>query len=115
MAIKNSGLKNILAKAKFLAKIPLILAKRPLLACFCIFFVSLIFGGFLFYKYVILVQKIEPEISQKDFFIKDKLYQEVLKIWQEKDEKSRNADLKEYPNFFWLPTVEKKVEKKLTN
>jgi len=62
--------------------------------------VAFIFGGFIFYKYNILAQKAEPEITEKPLQFKEKTYQDVLKIWQEKEKRFNEADLKEYPDPF---------------
>ena len=85
---------------KFLEKLSLNTAQHAFLACLFLFFLSLIFGGFLFYKYSILIQKVEPEVLDKSILFKEKIYQEVLEIWQENERIFQEADFKKYPNPF---------------
>lgn len=84
---------------EFLGKCPLILAKHFLLTSLSLFLLALIFGGFLFYKYVFLAQRAEPELSDS-FLLKKKTHQEVLEIWQEQEKRFSEADSKEYPDPF---------------
>lgn len=84
----------------FLKKLPRILGEKAFLTFLGLFFLSLIFGAFIFYKYSILIKEIEPQITEKPLQFKEKTYQEVLKIWQEKEIKFRETDFKEYPDPF---------------
>ncbi|MBZ9578091.1 hypothetical protein KJA13_03645 [Patescibacteria group bacterium] len=85
---------------KFLEKLSLSIAQHAFLACLFLFLLSLIFGGFLFYKYSILAQKVEPEALDRFVLLKEGAYQEVLGVWQEHERISQEADFKEYPNPF---------------
>jgi len=85
---------------KFLEKLSLSITQHAFLACLFLFLLSLIFGGFLFYKYSISAQKVEPEALDKSVLLKEEAYQEVLEIWQAHERISQEADFKEYPNPF---------------
>lgn len=84
----------------FLKKLPKILAERAFLTFLGLMILSLILGAFLFYKYSFLTKKIEPQITERPFKFKEKTYEDVLKIWQEREERFKKADLKECPNPF---------------
>jgi len=85
---------------EFFKKLPRTLGERAFLTFLGLLLIALIFGGLVFYKYSILVEKAEPEISEIPLKFKEKTYQDVLKIWQEKEKRFEEADLKEYPNPF---------------
>jgi len=97
MKIPKLKLKKI---KDFLKKLPRTLGERAFLTFLGLLLIALIFGGLVFYKYSILVEKAEPEISEIPLKFKEKTYQDVLKIWQEKEKRFEEADLKEYPNPF---------------
>lgn len=85
---------------KILGKLPWFLAEHAFLACLVLFFISLIFGALLFYKYNILAQRVKPGGLDQSFLLKENIYQEVLKVWQGEEEKFQEADFREYPNPF---------------
>ena len=84
----------------FLKKLPRILAERVFLTFLGLLILSLIFGAFLFYKYNFLIKKIEPQITERPLKFKEKTYEDVLKSWQEREERFKEAEFKEYPNPF---------------
>lgn len=84
----------------FLGKLPRILAKNSFLTFWVLLVFALIIGAFLFYKYAFLIKKIEPQIIEKHFDFNKKNYEDVLKIWQEKEKKFSEIELKIYPNPF---------------
>ena len=103
----------------FLKKIPKILGARAFLTFLGLLFFSLIGGGIIFYRYSILVEKTELDVSEEPLQFKEKTYQEVLKTWQEKEKKFREADLKQYLDPFQeireessVPTTELEEEEK---
>jgi len=85
---------------KPLSKVPLIITMHAFWACLILFLLSFAIGANLFYKYSILAQKSESESLEQTVLFKEKTYQQVLEIWQERDERFQQADLKEYPNPF---------------
>lgn len=91
--------KNLKLK-KFLVRLPWIIAEHAFLACLFLFVLALIFGGLSFYKYNILAQRVELETLDQSLLLKEKIYQEILAIWQEQEKRFDEADSKEYPNPF---------------
>ena len=85
---------------KFFKKLPWILGKNFFLASICFIILSLILGSFLFYRYNILDKKVELQITEKPLQFDEKTYQDILKIWQEREERLNEADLREYLNPF---------------
>ena len=84
----------------FSKKLPKILGERAFLTYLGLLVLALILGGFIFYQYNILAKKTEIQITEKLLEFKKEVYDKVLKIWQEKEEKFEGADFKEYPNLF---------------
>lgn len=85
---------------KILSKVPLIIATYAFRTCLILFILSLAIGADLFYKYNILAQRTEPESSEQAVFFKEKTYRQVLEIWQEREKRFQEADLKEYSDPF---------------
>ena len=84
----------------FLKKLPRILGEKAFLTFLGLMVFSLIFGAFLFYKYSFLTKKSEPQIPESPLKFKEKAYEDVLKAWQEREERFNKAEFKEYPNPF---------------
>lgn len=83
-----------------LKKLPRNLTERAFLTFLGLLFFGLIIGGIVFYNYVILVQKSEPEIGEKLLQFKEKNYDNALRVWQEREERFKETDLKQYSNPF---------------
>jgi len=87
-----------------LKRLPRILAEHIFLSFLGLLSLALIFGGFIFYKYSILTEKIEPKILEKPLQFKEALYQKILEEWQIRQKRFEEAELKEYPDPFRGPT-----------
>lgn len=104
---------------KFFKKLPRILGTHTFLTFLGLLVLALIFGSLIFYKYSFLAEKEKPEVFEKPLQFKEKTYQEVLKIWQKREERFEEADFKEYPDPFReikeKPPVmeEKKIEEEI--
>jgi len=85
---------------EFFKKLLRVLGERAFLTFLGLLIITLIFGGFIFYKYSILAAKMEPQVTEKPLQFKEKTYQAVLKFWQEKEKRFKEVDLKEYSNPF---------------
>ena len=85
---------------KFLGKVPLIITTHAFWACLILFILSLAIGANLFYKYSILAQRAEPEGLEQTVLFKERTYQKVLEIWQEREKRFQEADFKEYSDPF---------------
>lgn len=86
----------------FLKNLPHTLGARAFLTFLGLLFLSLIFGGFVFYKYSILIEKETPQIITPEELnqFNKKTYEEVVKIWQEKEKRFESSESKEYPDPF---------------
>ncbi len=97
MKLKKIKLENIKTRLK---KLPKNLAEKAFLTFLKLFCISLIFGSFIFYQYVILGQKIEPQVTEKPIQFKEKTYESVLRFWQVREETIKEIDSKSYSNPF---------------
>ena len=61
---------------------------------------DVLFGGFIFYKYIFLAKNQKPEINTASFQFEDDPYQKVLNQWQERDTKLAEYLQKNYPSPF---------------
>ena len=95
--LKAIKLKDVKA---FLVKIPRALAKRAFWVFLGLFLLSSIVSFFVYYRYAALIKEVQPQTIGKRFKFKSKTYQEILTVWQEKEEISEQVDTKEYPNLF---------------
>lgn len=97
---KLSILQNLVKQVAKIKKIPWVLAEHVFLTFLIFFFFVLILGGFIFYKYSILMEKEEPEVLGKVFQFEEKVYQEVLKEWQKREKRFNETLEKEYSDPF---------------
>jgi len=104
MKVPKIKLKKIKEAIK---KLPRILGERAFLFFLALFSLFLIFGGLVYYKYSILVPRVEPEIfeSEKPIKFQESTYQEILKIWEVRQKRFEEADLKIYPDPFRAPVL----------
>ena len=85
---------------QFLKKLPRTLGEKSFLTFLGLLLIALIFSGFIFYKYSFLAEKGKLEVLEKPLEFNEKVHQEVLKIWQEKEKKFEEANFKKYPDPF---------------
>ncbi len=83
-----------------LKKLPRTLGERSFLTFLGFLLIALIFSGFFFYKYSFLAEKGKLEVLEKPLKFNEKVYQEVVKIWQEKEKKFEETNFKEYTDPF---------------
>ena len=95
--MKIPKIKNLRKKVK---NFPKILAQRAFLTFFLFLFFFLILGGLIYYKYLILEMKKEPELSQRVFEFNQKNYQKVLEILDEKEKKFNSIGLGQFRDPF---------------
>lgn len=86
-------------------KLPKSLGEKAFLTFLVLLLVALIFGGIIFYQYGILAKKTEIQITERPLQFEENTYQEVLKVWQEKEERFKETDLKQYPDPFKVPAI----------
>jgi len=85
---------------KFFKNLPRILGEKAFLTSLSLILFSLILGGILFYQYSILAKKAEPKTTEAPLYFQEKAYENILKIWQEREERFEAADTKEYSDPF---------------
>jgi len=99
LKVKNKKLKKV---GRFFKKLPLILGERAFLTCLILFFIAMVLGAFVFYKYCFLVEKKEPKFTQTLLYLDDKKLQAIIKAWQDRQAKFDAANSKQYLNPFML-------------
>jgi len=92
--IKFEELKTIVKK------LPKKLAEKAFLSFLGLFILSIIFGMIIFYKYGIEPEETISETSKVGLQFKSDLYQQVLEIWQDNEQRFEKTDTKQYPNLF---------------
>ena len=95
-----------LAKVK---KLPWILGKHAFLIFLVLLFLFLIMGGFVFYKYNILIKNTEPKISEKTLQFEERAYQNVLAELQNREKRFNEAPQKEYKDPFQEKSEESNI------
>ena len=88
--------------AVFFKKLPITLGKNAFLTFLGLFILALLFASLIFYTNYISIKNIETDITQEEFKFDSESYQEVLQIWQEKEQRFKETDSKSYPNPFIL-------------
>ena len=99
---------------QFLKKLPRTLGEKSFLTFLGLLLISLIFSGFIFYKYSFLAEKEKLEVLEKPLKFNEKVYQDVLKIWQEKEKKFEETNFKKYPDPFQPTLQEKRLSEERT-
>lgn len=88
--------------ADFFKKLPFILGKNAFLSFLGLFILAILFASFIFYTNYIAIKNIESDIIQQEFKFESESYQEILQIWQERENRLKETDFKSYPNPFVL-------------
>jgi len=84
----------------FFKRLPKILGEHAFLTSLMLFFIAVILGGLVFYKYSILAEQRKSEFSENLLYFDEKSFEAVLKIWQDREIKFQEADSKQYSNPF---------------
>jgi len=69
---------------KKISKIIEICSQRAIFTFFFLFLIGMILGGILFLKYFILVKRAELKIEKEPLKLERRIYNQVLKIWEER-------------------------------
>jgi len=75
-----------------------ILVEKAFLTYLVLLFISLIFGAVIYYQYSSIIERAEIEIIREPLHFQEKTYQNILKIWQERESRFQKADSKEFPD-----------------
>jgi len=78
---------------------PKALADKAFLIFLGLLLIVLLFGAIVFYKYNNLINNSSSASKEVPKF-KETSYKEILRAWQEKEEKLKVIDLKKYPDLF---------------
>ena len=84
-------------------KLPRILAEKAFLTFLGFLFFVLIFSALLYYKYIFLVERANPEILDKPLQFNESAFQEVSSKLQERAKNFQAAGSKNYPDLFARP------------
>jgi cbb3-type cytochrome oxidase subunit 3 len=83
-----------------LKRLLFILADKAFLTFLGLFFVALILGAVIYYQYNILAKREEAQAIKGYLQFKEGTYQNISRIWQEREKNFKGADSKEYLNPF---------------
>jgi len=73
-------------------KIPWFLGRYAFVAILILIAIDMILGAVLFYKYIYLVEKNQPQVTESPATFKKDVYQEILKDWQERSQKLQSQE-----------------------
>ncbi|MBI1866249.1 MAG: hypothetical protein HY005_00470 [Candidatus Staskawiczbacteria bacterium] len=74
----------------YIKKIPWILGKNAFLCILVFILIDILIGGLLFYKYVLLIDAQEPEISSVYSKFQENIYRSVAEEWQNRENIFKN-------------------------
>lgn len=86
-----------------------IIGKHAFLTSLVLIFFALVTGFFIFYKYSILAEKEETEFEQSLLWLEEEALLEILEVAAERQVRFKEAELKEFPDFFQGPSEEKEL------
>jgi len=95
--ILNTGIEKI-------KKIPWILGSYAFSVILLFVLFDLILGEFLFYKYVVLIEKKEPTIVESFVKFEHNAYLKIMEGWQIKEQKFEESSIGEFSNPFLTKT-----------
>jgi hypothetical protein len=75
-------------------------SQKILFTFLLLFLVEIILGWILFFKYFVLIQKKPLEIKKEPIRFERRIYDKVLKIWEERELKFNQANNETFPNLF---------------
>lgn len=84
----------------FVWKLLKTLAERCFLFSLILISLSLVFGNILFYQYYFSVEKIEPLMIDKQIYLEEKIWREILKEWDRREKKFKEIETKTFLNPF---------------
>jgi len=84
----------------FFHKAPRVIADRAFLSFLLLFLISLFLGGLIFYQYNILAKRKEVTRFESPLQFKEKTYEDVLKIWKEREGAFKAVGTKKYFDIF---------------
>ena len=91
---------------EWLKDLALTLGEKSFLTFLGLLVIALIFGAIIYYRYNILAKREEVQIIKAPLYFQEKSYQNISKIWQEREKKFEEVGLKEYFNPFEVNRLE---------
>jgi hypothetical protein len=85
---------------RLLSNLPRKIAIAPLSSFLVISTIFLLIGAVIFYQKVILVKKMKIEPNQNVVRFEDKVYQDILNVWIERDKEFQASNSKKYLDIF---------------
>lgn len=78
------------------------LGENPFLTSLALILLSLIIGALVFYQYSVLAEKRESGAAFEPLILEQESLGNILKTWQDRQERFDETDLKSYPDPFRL-------------
>jgi hypothetical protein len=99
LSIRSKKLKKI---GNFLKKLPRTFCERAFLTSLILFTIAIILGALVFYKYSILVERVEPKSNQALLQFDENKMQDIVQAWQDRQKTFDDVNAKQYINPFKL-------------
>lgn len=80
--------------------LPRVLGKQAFLTFLAFLLLSLVLGGFCFYKYGFLAERAELQIPKKPLQLNEEMYSRILGEWEVREQRLKEIDAKQYPDPF---------------
>lgn len=84
----------------FFKRVPRWLAENDFFVSLVFILIAVILGGFVFYKYSFLAERAEPDVLDSGTALNEKALEELLRLWQERQERFDQIEFKDYHNPF---------------
>ena len=81
-------------------KLAIVSASRTFSTFLILLLLAVIIGSILYYRYVVLIERREPEPPEIGVQFREKPYQEISETWQDYREELNLSEFKEYPDPF---------------
>ncbi len=85
---------------KKISRIIELCAQKAIFTFFFLFLIGMILGGILFLKYFFFVQRAKISIGKEPLRLERKIYNQVLKAWEERELKFEKAHEEIFQDFF---------------
>ncbi|MEK7080509.1 MAG: hypothetical protein AAB925_01590 [Patescibacteria group bacterium] len=96
----NFSAQGLTASKEKIKKFFYFLAVHIFFIILILIFLDILFGGFLFYKYVILANRQEPDVQDNTFKFNESAYQSVVDKLEAKEKDFNNLSQENYLNPF---------------
>lgn len=87
--------------AFFLKRTPRWLAEHDFFASLFFILIAVIIGALVFYQYSFLAERAEPDVLDSGTALEERALEDILRLWQERQERFDQTEFKEYHNPFF--------------